>query len=174
MLKSGSHRGFQAQKVAKIKSMEANMKRILCNCTAVLLIFSLTACSSGTISAETGVTEVTTEDYISQLWSALESTDFPVETREEQPTSEGYDPDIGEYVYTGYIITNGVYASTYENEDQSKLLRTQVMIDMNMAQREQISSGAFAISNMINYFDPANAKIIGESLNTSNIATWCI
>ena len=45
------------------------------------------------------------------------------------------------------------------------------MVDLSLATRDNLSSGSFAIINMVYYFDPSNAEEISESLNINDIKT---
>lgn len=153
------------------------MKRILMVMLAITVLLMASACGGGDQPADPPPQETPAETvvgasaYIEQLWSALEASGFPVEELGDGSTSEGKDEDIGEYLYTGYIVTDGVYVSTYETPDQTELLQVQVMMDMSIAQRDQISSGAFAISNMVYYFDTDGASSILEDLNVEDFTS---
>ena len=143
------------------------MKRLLSVCISLSLMLYLVACGS---SSQTEA-NLSASAYINQLWEGLENAELPVEELKDGSTSEGSDSDIGEYLYTGYIVTNGVYASTYESEDQTELLRVQVMMDMSLAQRDQISTGAFAITNMVYFFDEDDAEEILSDLNVEDFTS---
>lgn len=74
-------------------------------------------------------------------------------------------------MYTGYTVTNGVYVATYENTDETELLRVQVWMDMSLAKNDEISAGAFSCSNLVNYYDKKNSSKILETLRINNLKT---
>ena len=143
------------------------MKRLLSACISLSLLLCLAACGN---SSQTEA-NLSASAYINQLWEGLENAELPVEELKDGSTSEGSDSDIGEYLYTGYIVTDGVYVSIYESKDQSDLLRVQVMMDMALAQRDQISTGAFAITNMVYFFDEDDAEVILSDLNVEDFTS---
>lgn len=143
------------------------MKRLLSACISLSLLLCLAACGN---SSQTEA-NLSASAYINQLWEGLENAELPVEELKDGSTSEGSDSDIGEYLYTGYIVTDGVYVSIYESKDQSDLLRVQVMMDMSLAQRDQISTGAFAITNMVYFFDEDDAEDILSDLNVEDFTS---
>ena len=91
------------------------MKRLLSACISLSLLLCLAACGN---SSQTEA-NLSASAYINQLWEGLENAELPVEELKDGSTSEGSDSDIGEYLYTGYIVTDGVYVSIYESKDQS-------------------------------------------------------
>ena len=142
------------------------MQKLLSMILALAMILSLAACGQ---KAEPVV--YSADDYIDQLYSGLADADLPVSKKNSPDPSSNTDPDIGDYVYRGYVLSDGVYAATYEDPEQTKLLRVHVMIDLNLARRDYLSSGAFAVSRTIAYFDGDKADAIGERLHTSDIST---
>ena len=109
--------------------------------------------------------------YIEQLHKGLEQQELPVDDLAPSEVTEGHNSDLGDYTYTGYIVTNGVYASTYENPDQTELLQVRVTIDLALATRQNLSTGGFAIYNMISYFDQKNTDNIFDLLGANDIDT---
>ena len=131
------------------------------------LLLSLVACSGNQTSSSNS--EISASNFIEQLQEGLSESDLPVTDMEPSTPKQDSDSEIGDYLYTGYIITDGVYAATYENLNQTELLRAHIMIDLSLATRDNLSSGSFAIINMIYYFDPSSAEEISESLNINDI-----
>ena len=115
--------------------------------------------------------DVSAIGYIEQLYKGLEQMELPVDELDASEVTEGHSSDLGDYIYTGYIVTDGVYASTYENPDQTELLQVRVTIDLALANRQDLSTGGFAIHNMISYFDNADVEAIFDLLGAEDIYT---
>ncbi len=144
-------------------------KKLLPLALSGILLLSLVACGGNQSSSTES--DISASGYIDQLYQGLTESNLPVTDMEPTTPKEDSDSEIGDYLYTGYTVTDGVYVATYENLDQTELLRTHVMVDLSLATRDNLSSGSFAIINMVYYFDPSNAEEISESLNINDIQT---
>lgn len=141
------------------------MKRKLSLVLLISVFLLISSCAENSTDSD-----VSASGYIDQLYASVKDADLPIMEKDPLDPTDGYDSDIGDYIYTGYILTDGVYAATYEDPEQSNLLRVHIMVDLTLAKREALSTGSFAIYNTISYFDKKDADKISESLNTSDIS----
>lgn len=128
---------------------------------ALLFIAALTLLLTG-CGASRETPRMTADTYLSQLWAAYESAGYEVNELDEGSKNSGTDADIGEYDYTGHIVSDGVYVATYERD--GVLLRVQVWMDLTLATGPDIELGAFAMGNLLKYADPDSYEDLSTSL----------
>lgn len=139
-----------------------DMKRLFSFGLTFSLVFALTGCGGNSTEPR-----MTADEYTKQLWEAYEAAGYVVNELDEGIPNSGTDPDIGEYDYVGYIISDGVYVGTYECNDV--LLRVQAWLDLTLASDPDIELGAFAIGNLIQYADPDIAEDLTASLGLDSM-----
>lgn len=110
---------------------------------------------------------MTADEYTSQLWEAYEGAGYEVNELDAGSQNSGTDLDIGEYDYTGHIVSDGVYVSTYERD--GVLLRVQIMLDFTLATGPDIELAAFAIGNLLNYADSESSDDLYASLGLDDM-----
>ncbi len=127
----------------------------------LLLISAIILLLAG-CGANREVPRMTADTYLSQLWAAYESAGYEVNELDDGSKSSGTDTDIGEYDYTGHIVSDGVYVATYERD--GVLLRVQVWMDLTLATDPDVELGAFAMGNLLKYADPDSYEDLITSL----------
>ena len=128
---------------------------------ALLIVAAIVLLLAGCGASEQAP-RMTADTYTSQLWAAYESSGYEVNELDDGSKNSGTDADIGEYDYTGHIVSDGVYVSTYERD--GILLRVQVWMDLTLATNPDIELGAFAMGNLLKYADPDSCEDLSASL----------
>ena len=129
---------------------------------ALFLILSLPGCGSNEAEPR-----MTADEYTSQLWEAYEAAGYEVNELDAGSQNTGTDSDIGEYEYTGHIVSDGVYVATYEQD--GVLLRVQITLDFTLATGPDIELGAFAVGNLLSYADPESSDDLYASLGLDDM-----
>lgn len=128
-------------------------------------VMLLTLCACGDKEPEQSLSAA---GYISSLKEGLTSANLPVNDLTSSEPKESSSLELGSYVYTSYIITDGVYVAVYESPDQSELLKLAVTVDLSLAKGDKLSTGSFALFSLLSYFDAKTADTLGEKLGMNN------
>lgn len=134
---------------------------------AFILSFAmlLTLCACGEKKPEQSLSAA---GYISYLKEGLTSANLPVDDLTGSEPKESSSLELGAYIYTSYIVTDGVYVAVYESPDQSELLKLAVTVDLSLAKGDKLSTGSFALFSLLSYFDAKAADDLGEQLGMNN------
>lgn len=139
------------------------MKKILAFVLACTLLLTLCACGKKEQEQPLSAT-----GYISLLKDGLTSANLPVDDLTGSEPKESSSLELGAYMYTSYIVTDGVYVAVYESPDQSELLKMAVTIDLSLARGDKLSTGSFALFTLLSYFDSKTADSLAEKLGMND------
>lgn len=102
------------------------------------------------------------------MGDGLTSAKLPVNELTGSTPKESSSLELGSYMYTSYIVTDGVYVAVYESIDQQQLLKMSISIDLSLAKGDDLTSGSFAMYSLLSYFDGKTADDLWETLGMDN------
>ena len=110
------------------------------------------------------------DGFVDVLCQGLKENNLPLYDPLDTSESSGISADMGAYNATQYHITTGVSVSIYYDPDDGSFLGVMLLVDMNYATREKLTTGAFATTCLVGYFDAGASERIDRELGLRNIS----